>query len=71
MNDAVFAVLPTLFDDVNQRMTDWGTEGKINPFEDVYRVGIFVLSHEYRDTAEPFSFYIARISDDRPHGVLP
>lgn len=31
-------VLPVLFDDVHHRMNDWGSEGTINPFKDVYDV---------------------------------
>jgi sterol 14-demethylase len=31
-------VLPLLLEDVNHRMKDWGTEGKINPFNEVYDV---------------------------------
>lgn len=44
INRIVFAVLPTLFEDVNQRMSIWGAEGMINPFEDVYKVGICSFS---------------------------
>jgi sterol 14-demethylase len=29
-------VLPALFEDVDRKMKDWGTEGKINPFNEVY-----------------------------------
>ncbi|KAJ8523130.1 hypothetical protein ONZ45_g407 [Pleurotus djamor] len=29
-------LLPQLFDDVNRRMLDWGKEGRINPFQEVY-----------------------------------
>jgi hypothetical protein len=29
-------VVPTLFNDINRRMEAWGTEGKINPFKDIY-----------------------------------
>ena len=31
-------VLPLLLEDVNRRMKDWGTEGKLNPFNEVYDV---------------------------------
>ncbi|KDQ54410.1 hypothetical protein JAAARDRAFT_135628 [Jaapia argillacea MUCL 33604] len=30
------AVLPSLFNDIQRRMDEWGTSGKINPFENVY-----------------------------------
>lgn len=33
-------VLPTLFEDVDLRMKGWGTEGKINPFNEVYDVSL-------------------------------
>ena len=31
-------VFPTLLEDVSRRMKDWGSEGKINPFNEVYDV---------------------------------
>ena len=31
-------VFPLLLQDVNRRMKDWGAEGKINPFNEVYDV---------------------------------
>ena len=31
-------MLPVLLDDLNDRMLDWGTKGKINPFKEVYDV---------------------------------
>jgi hypothetical protein len=31
-------VLPLLLEDVHRRMKDWGNEGKINPFNEVYDV---------------------------------
>lgn len=42
--------LPVLLGDVDHRMSEWGTEGKINPFKEVYDVSgatpIFVaLTH--------------------------
>lgn len=39
------AVLPLLLEDVNRKMKDWGTEGKMNPFNEVYDVcAFFILS---------------------------
>ena len=32
------SVLPVLLDDLNDRMLDWGTKGKISPFNEVYDV---------------------------------
>ena len=32
------AVLPLFLEDVNLKMKDWGTEGKINPFNEIYDV---------------------------------
>jgi hypothetical protein len=34
-------VTPTLLDDMHKRMGSWGTEGKINPFREIYDVGFF------------------------------
>ncbi|PPQ70347.1 hypothetical protein CVT25_000127 [Psilocybe cyanescens] len=34
--DRITDTLPILLDDMHLRMTEWGTEGKINPFKDVY-----------------------------------
>ncbi|KAF9557039.1 cytochrome P450 [Agrocybe pediades] len=34
--DRIQETLPVLLDDLNNRMKDWGTEGKINPFKEVY-----------------------------------
>ena len=31
-------VLPALLEDVNRRMKDWGNEGRVNPFKEVYDV---------------------------------
>ena len=31
-------VLPTLFDDIQARMDGWGTEGRFDPFKNVYDV---------------------------------
>jgi hypothetical protein len=45
----VYVVLPTLFEDVNKRMDTWGSEGKINPFEDVYKVGVRFFSQQMCD----------------------
>ena len=32
------SALPVLLDDLNDRMLDWGTKGKISPFNEVYDV---------------------------------
>ena len=38
-------VLPVLFDDVHRRMNDWGNEGTINPFKELYDVNsTFILT---------------------------
>lgn len=34
--DRILDVLPALFEDVNRRMKDWGNEGRINPFKEIY-----------------------------------
>lgn len=34
----LYPVLPALFKDVNRRMKDWGNEGRIDPFREVYDV---------------------------------
>ncbi|PPQ75528.1 hypothetical protein CVT24_013234 [Panaeolus cyanescens] len=34
--DRISDTLPLLFDDVHRRMSDWGTQGTINPFREVY-----------------------------------
>jgi hypothetical protein len=30
--------MPTLFNDIHERMKDWGSEGKMNPFKDIYEL---------------------------------
>jgi len=30
--------MPTLFIDIHERMEDWGSEGKMNPFKDIYEL---------------------------------
>ena len=37
------SVLPLLLEDVNRRMKDWGTEGKINPFNEVYDASLHLF----------------------------
>jgi hypothetical protein len=39
------SVLPVLLDDLNDRMLDWGTKGKINPFKEVYDVCSILFPH--------------------------
>jgi len=34
--DRITETLPVLLEDVNRRMMDWGREGRINPFKEVY-----------------------------------
>ncbi|KAF8802731.1 cytochrome P450 [Phlegmacium glaucopus] len=34
--ERVSEVLPLLLEDINRRMMEWGTEGKLNPFNEVY-----------------------------------
>ncbi|KAF8804683.1 cytochrome P450 [Phlegmacium glaucopus] len=36
--ERITEALPLLFNDVNRMMKDWGTEGKINPFKDIYNL---------------------------------
>ena len=33
-------VFPILFEDVNRRMKDWGNEGRMDPFNEVYDVSL-------------------------------
>ena len=40
------SVLPVLLDDLNDRMLDWGTKGKINPFKEVYDVRSILFMHQ-------------------------
>ena len=37
------SVFPLLLEDANRRMKDWGTEGKINPFNEIYDVSLHLL----------------------------
>ena len=37
------SVFPTLLEDVSRRMKDWGSEGKINPFNEVNDVSLHLL----------------------------
>ena len=37
------SVFPLLLEDANHRMKDWGTEGKINPFNEIYDVSLHLL----------------------------
>ena len=39
-------MLPVLLDDLNGRMRDWGTKGKINPFKEVYDVRPILFPHQ-------------------------
>ena len=42
--------LPLLLEDIGSRMKDWGSEGKINPFNEVYDVSLhFLIPHVYND----------------------
>ena len=38
------SVLPLLLEDVNRRMKDWGSEGKLNPFKEVDDVSLYFLA---------------------------
>lgn len=44
------SVLPLLLQDVDRRMKDWGTEGKINPFNEVndvcasFHLNVFMMT---------------------------
>ena len=40
------SVLPILMDDLNGRMLDWGSKGKINPFKEVYDVSSVLLPRQ-------------------------
>lgn len=61
-------VLPTLFDDIQMRMDRCGKQGVIDPFKDVYNV-----YHVFSGRCSNLTFYylIARLPNDRPHGLLP
>ena len=37
------SVFPLLLEDVGRRMKDWGSEGKMNPFNEVYDVSLHLL----------------------------
>lgn len=52
------AALPVLLADLNNRMQEWGTEGKINPFKEVYEVGSIIcifIELEKNVLMSPFS----------------
>ena len=60
-------VLPVLLDDVHRRMNDWGNEGTINPFKELYDVSsIFILTYVEKFTPS----HVACLSNDRPDGGL-
>jgi len=40
------SALPVLLDDLNDRMLDWGTKRKINPFKEVYDVRSILFMHQ-------------------------
>jgi hypothetical protein len=40
------SVLPVLLDDLNDRMLDWGSKGKINPFKEVYDVRSILFPYQ-------------------------
>ena len=39
----VASVFPLWFKDVGCKMKDWGSEGEINPFSEIYNVGLLLL----------------------------
>jgi hypothetical protein len=43
------SVFPVLLEDADRRMKDWGSEGKMNPFKEVYEVSLYLLPHVYDD----------------------
>ena len=44
------SVFPLLLEDLGRRMKDWGSEGIINPFNEVYDVSLHLLiPHVYND----------------------
>jgi hypothetical protein len=38
------SVFPLLLEDINRRMKDWGSEGKLNPFNEVNDVSLYLLT---------------------------
>ncbi|KIM74625.1 hypothetical protein PILCRDRAFT_828049 [Piloderma croceum F 1598] len=36
-------IMPTLFNDIHERMEDWGSEGKMSPFKDIYEL-VFLMT---------------------------
>ena len=61
------SVLPVLFDDVHRRMNDWGNEGTINPFKELYDVNsTFILTFVEKFTP----FHVACVPNDRQDGGL-
>ena len=48
----IFAVLPTLLYDLNRRMLGWKKEGRMNPFNEVYDVGLVSLSYQFPEFHE-------------------
>jgi hypothetical protein len=46
-------------------MNDWGTEGKMNPFKEVYDVGVHLFIE-----CVCTDYNLARVSNDCPDGQL-
>lgn len=46
--DSLQIVLPTLLDDIHSQTTHFGREGKVNPFNEIYKVRLVSLKFEYR-----------------------
>jgi hypothetical protein len=63
-------VVPILLDDIHKRMKSWGTEGKINPFREIYDVCFYYCSHQFANTLNHKTLVIACVPNDCPHGHL-
>ena len=57
LTSASTLVLPALFEDVDRRMKDWGTEGKMNPFNEVYDVSFHLIECFYEEPTPQFRSY--------------
>lgn len=61
-------MIPVFLDDINRRMSEWGTEGTINPFKEVYEVCNSLIGT--RLLCDLNSRYLARLPNDCSDGQL-
>lgn len=64
-------VIPTLLEDVNNRMVAWGKQGQIDPFKNIYDVCDIVLACHVSKTRCILILFLACVPNDSAYGDLP